>query len=139
MTGDLRPSVLIADDAQAMRDTVRQLVTEILGYEVVGLAVDGLDAIRLFKEKKPELVLLDISMPGMSGIEVLKSMLAHCSDVVVIMLTSAEGHETVEKCLSLGAAAYLTKSTPLAEMKRVIEDTWSRHQVPCSNDPAQSL
>lgn len=118
-----RPRVLIADDEQHTR-LILNKVLEKMNYEVVGEATNGQEAIDLFKEQKPHLVLLDMNMPLKKGDEVLAEIMADSPEAFVIILSSIADRENVARCIELGAANYILKDTPLAEMSRIIQETW---------------
>ena len=124
MVETIKPRVLIVDDAPVIVDTINQLITNLLGYEVVAEAGNGREAVDIFNREKPDLVLLDINMPVKSGKEALKEIMSQDPKALVIMLTSLDDIEIVEECISLGAANYILKGTPLMDMKDIIRDTW---------------
>jgi DNA-binding response OmpR family regulator len=101
-----KPRIVVADDEVHIRDVVRGYL-EAEGFEVL-LATDGIEALRLAREQHPDLVVLDVTMPGLDGVEVLRQ-LRTTSDVYVIMLTARA--EEVDKIvgLSVGADDYMTK------------------------------
>ena len=87
-------------------------------------AGDGLDALAKYQQESPQLVLLDVNMPGMDGLEILAAILAQDPKALVVMMTSLVNRQTVEECLKLGATSYIRKDTPkeaiLAELSEVI-------------------
>ena len=109
----LRPSgqpyrILIADDSTTMRKIVGQhLKSE--AYEICGEAVNGQDAVELYKELEPDAVTLDINMPISNGIEALKAILEFDKDARIIMLTSEGQKTTVIDALKIGARGYIVK------------------------------
>lgn len=115
--------VLLADDEVHIRAMLGTLVRS-MGFEVVANAADGSEAVAQFELNKPDLVLLDINMPQKNGIQVLEEILKISPDTCVIMLTSLTDLETIENCLSLGAANYIRKDTPINEIKTLIQETW---------------
>jgi len=115
--------VLLADDEVHIRTLLGTLVRS-MGFEVVGNASDGNEAVVQFESKRPDLVLLDVNMPHKNGIQVLEEVLQIAPDTCVIMLTSLTDLETIENCLTLGAANYIRKDTPINEMKALIQETW---------------
>ena len=88
------------------------------------VAGDGLDALAKYQQESPQLVLLDVNMPGMDGLEILAAILAQDPKALVVMMTSLVNRQTVEECLKLGATSYIRKDTPkeaiLAELSEVI-------------------
>ena len=122
------PRVLIVDDAPVIVDTISQLITGMLQYNVVAEAANGQQAVDVFMQERPDLVLLDINMPVKSGKDALKEILSEDPNALVIMLTSLDDIETVEECVSLGAANYILKGTPLMAMKDIIRNTWETNK-----------
>ena len=101
-------TVLIADDSTFSRMHTSTLL-EGTEFTVVGEAKNGLEATEMAKELKPDLVLLDITMPEMSGSEALKVILANDPDARVIMVSSVGAEEEVMACLDSGALSFLQK------------------------------
>ena len=102
------PRVLIVDDAAFMRNMIREILTK-NGFEVVGEASNGNEAIRLFEELKPDLVTMDIVMPMKSGIEATRE-LASRHPGVNIVICSALGQETlVMEAMDVGAKDFIVK------------------------------
>lgn len=103
--------VLICEDEEVTRMTLVRRIEKI-GYQVVGEAVDGLDAMSKFRELKPDIVLLDINMPQASGLTVLSYIRDNSSLTRVVMITGSDLNrtsDTVIKALKAGANDYLTK------------------------------
>ena len=113
--------VLVADDHALVRAGIRALVERIDGVEVVAEAGDGREALRLIKEHQPQVVLLDLTMPEVSGFEVLERTVRELPDVSMIVLTVHEAEEYAMRALSLGAMGYLPKSAASAELERAIK------------------
>jgi two-component system chemotaxis response regulator CheY len=117
------PTVMVVDDIKIMRTVIKMAVTS-LGYRVIAEAEDGNQAVALYKEKKPDLVLLDINMPQKNGDVALKEIMAFDPNAVVMMLTSLSDMKTVEACLDLGAVNYIRKDTKEEGLKATIKETW---------------
>jgi DNA-binding NarL/FixJ family response regulator len=103
------------------------LVMEQLKTKVVGEAQDGEQGVKMFRELKPDLVLMDVNMPRMKGTEALKLMHDISPDTPIIMLTSLVATDVVMECLDAGARNYLRKDTPPKEMRALIRETWNEH------------
>ena len=116
--------VLIVDDEPHIRSLLKIIVSS-LGAEVVGEAGDGESAMALFRELAPNLVLLDISMPKLDGIEVLKQIMAINDKVLVIMLSAQDTMDVVNECLDNGARNFILKSNADQELYQLIAETWS--------------
>src|SRR6202011_4529915 len=102
--GDARViRVLIADDHPLMRKGLADILNGVDGIEVVGAAEDGAAAIALAYAVKPDIVLMDISMPGMDGIEATEKLVEMDSSVRVVMLTSYSEREKITQALAAGA------------------------------------
>jgi DNA-binding NarL/FixJ family response regulator len=95
-----------------------------MNCEVVGEASNGIEVMELYRQLKPQLLLLDINMPLKAGDEVLKDILQEFPDAFIIMVTSVSDANSVEKCILEGAANYIRKDTPLQEIKQIIKETW---------------
>jgi two-component system chemotaxis response regulator CheY len=123
MTQSRKPRVLLADDEPHIRMLIKTVMRS-MNCEVIGEALNGNEAIELFKKEKPDLLMLDINMPLRTGEEALKEIMTEFPDAFVIMLTSVSDLESVENCLSLGASNFIRKDTPIQEMKKIIKETW---------------
>jgi DNA-binding NarL/FixJ family response regulator len=110
--------VLIADDQQLVRAGFRLLIEAQPGFAVVGEAADGLEAVRIARETGPDIVLMDIRMPVMDGIEATR-ILVGSSDTAgtrVIILTTFDLDQYVYEALRAGASGFLLKDTPPADL-----------------------
>lgn len=112
--------VLIADDHPLMRKGLADILNGVEGIEVVGAADDGAAAVALAYAVKPDIVLMDISMPGMDGIEATEKLVEMDSHVRVVMLTSYSEREKITQALAAGAVSYLTKDAPPEAVIRAI-------------------
>jgi two-component system chemotaxis response regulator CheY len=101
-------TVLIADDADFIRVMLREILVD-MDLEVVGEASDGTEAISLYHEKKPELTLLDITMPGVDGIEALKQIIKHDPAAMVVMVTPLGQKDKVLESIKAGAKDFVVK------------------------------
>jgi DNA-binding NarL/FixJ family response regulator len=112
--------VVIADDHAILRDGLRSLIEAQPGLQVVGEAADGHDAWQRARELTPDVLLLDLSMPGMSGADAAERIAADCPRVRVLVLTMHEERGYVTRLLRTGAAGYVLKRTASAELVRAI-------------------
>lgn len=101
-------AVLIVDDADFMRDILREIVQD-LGWAVAGEAADGAQAIAMYRQQRPDLVLLDITMPGMDGNEALKAILELDPEARVVMITALGQKEQVLAAIKAGARDFVIK------------------------------
>jgi two-component system chemotaxis response regulator CheY len=117
---------LIADDEPHIRSLISLIVTS-LGAEIVAEASDGEQALSLYKQFSPDMVLLDINMPKMDGISVLKQIMAIDNRTLVVMLTSLNALEVVKECIDNGAWNYILKNTTAEELHKAISETWGEY------------
>src|SRR5829696_1753597 len=113
--------VLIADDHALVRAGIRALVEKIEGLVVVAEAGKGSEALELVKEHKPNLMLLDLTMPDGGGFEVLAHVRKQFPDIRVIVLTVHEAGEYAIRALREGAAGFLLKSAASTELQQAIQ------------------
>jgi YesN/AraC family two-component response regulator len=118
MTTQNHLNVLIVDDQESTRELLRRQL-EKMGHTVVGKASNGREAIELAGSLKPDIVLMDIEMPEMDGLEATKSILEQCPRPVVL-LTSHEDPEMVKRASQAGAGAYLLKPPSAEEIERTM-------------------
>lgn len=111
--------VLVVDDEKSMRKNISDLLGS-LKYAIVE-AEDGIDAITIFKEEQPDLVILDINLPGRNGLDVLEEMKSLYPDVPVIIFTAFGTSERAIKAIRLGAFDYLEKPFELDEFLMIVE------------------
>lgn len=114
--------ILLVDDEPHIRKYVTLILRKI-GTPIIVEAGNGEDAIAAYKRENPDLVLLDVNMPRMDGIEALKKLKEIDPNCVVIMLTSLANRETIEQALELGAANYIRKDTPKDEIAKALNET----------------
>ena len=112
--------ILIADDHALVRAGIRALVEKIKGISVVGEAGKGSEVLQLMQELKPDLVLLDITMPDGSGFDVLHQLTETYSDIRVIVLTVHEAGEYAMRAMREGAVGFLPKSAASTELEHAI-------------------
>lgn len=109
--------ILITDDALFMRVTLKNILTQ-HGYEVVGEAQNGVEAVKLYNELKPDLVTMDITMPEMDGIEALKQIKSNDGGANVVMCTAMGQKSMVVEAIQAGAKDFIVKPF---QPERVIE------------------
>ncbi|WP_313168625.1 response regulator transcription factor [Massilia oculi] len=114
-------SVLLVDDHTLFRSGVRSLLQRNPRFNVVGEAADGVDGVKRALQLKPDVVLLDLNMPGMSGIETLQLMLQDRPGAAVLMLTVSEEAEDLAAALQAGARGYLLKNIDADYLTRAVE------------------
>ncbi len=119
--------VLIVDDAAFMREMLRDILDG-AGYEIVGEAVDGDQAVSLFRESSPDLVTLDIVMPRKSGLEALREIRAVDSAACVVMCSALGQEALVMQALEAGAADFIVKPFKPDQALGVIEKALAKGQ-----------
>ena len=120
--------VLLADDYSLVRAGIRTLLDRIKGVEVVGEAADGHEALQMIRDLRPDVAMLDITMPGLSGFEVLEESIRLFPDLRVIILTMHDAAEYALRALSAGAVGYLPKSAAANELEQAL-DTVVRGEI----------
>jgi len=110
-TKPARIRLLIVDDDDSFRYAIRQWLESCTRFEVVGEARDGMEAVRLVGECLPDIVLMDISMPSMNGLEATAHLTQRFPQVRVVIHTVSTNPQNVRKALQAGAAAYLVKAS----------------------------
>jgi DNA-binding NarL/FixJ family response regulator len=112
--------ILIVDDHPVVQAGLTSMLNTNDGIEVVGSASGGVEALRMLAERKPDILLLDLRMPGMNGIDTLLAMQKMKSPARAIVLTSFETDENIYRAVQAGAQGYLLKDTPQEQMLEAI-------------------
>jgi len=112
--------VLVVDDHELVRSGISRLLTDAKGIEVVGEAASGEEAVQFAKEHSPDIILMDIRMPGIGGLEATRKITRHNPDVQVIAVTACDDNPYATRLLQAGAAGYITKGADADEMVRAI-------------------
>ena len=112
--------VLIADDHSLIRSAMRALI-EAHGYQVVAEAANGIDTVQLARQHLVDLIILDITMPGLDGLEVITRIKASGLETRILVLTSQSPLFYSQRCMKAGAAGFITKSQDLTELLRAIK------------------
>jgi len=120
----MKKTILIVDDEKELCKILSDSLFQ--DHYRVLVAFEGKRALQLVKEEKPDLILLDIKMPRMNGIEVLKKIKKMKKEIVVIMLTAYGTLETARKAMKLGAYDYLTKPFDLFNLKSLVKEALGR-------------
>jgi DNA-binding NarL/FixJ family response regulator len=124
MNSSVKPiRIILADDHTLVRAGIRALLEKLPGVEVVGEAGDGREVMKLVKLHHPDVVLMDISMPGLNGLEAAERMAAEFPDVRVIILSMHNNEEYYWRALKAGAAGYMLKKAATTELETAL------HQV----------
>ena len=136
MTEDIR--VLLADDHDVVRRGLTALLDGASGFAVVGAASDGEEAVALAAAHEPDVVLMDLSMPGVDGIEATRRLTAAQPDARVVVLTSFSDRERILDALDAGAVGYLLKDAEPDELLRGIEAA-ARGESPLAPKAARAV
>ena len=115
-----RIRVLICDDVAMLRELLRYELEEDDGVVVVGEAENGIDSVRLVKELRPDVVILDLAMPGIDGLEALTQIRALPEPPIVLVHSGFDAGTMRDRVLAFGAAAYLEKGSNLAEIRQAV-------------------
>lgn len=120
MGNEERIAVLIADDEGLFQDALEAVLATELRIEVVGRADDGEEAVQLAAELEPDVVLMDLSMPGMDGFEATRRILAEREDACVLVLTGSSDTRDIERAQAAGATGYVTKDRISSDLVEAI-------------------
>jgi two-component system, NarL family, invasion response regulator UvrY len=130
--------VLLVDDHDLVRVGIKRLLQDINGIKVIGEANTGEEGIKLAKELIPDVVLMDVQMPGIGGLEATRKMIRHNPDLKVLALTVCDDEPYPSRFLQAGAAGYITKGCNADEMVRAIRTVHSGQRY-ISPEIAQQL
>jgi DNA-binding NarL/FixJ family response regulator len=112
--------VVLADDHVFVRDGIKSLLENEGNIEVVGEATDGLEALKIVDARQPDLLILDIRMPNMTGIEVVEKLRSQNNPIKIVMLSMHESEEYVLKSIKAGADGYLLKGSSKEEFLKAL-------------------
>ena len=115
--------ILLCDDQAVIRDGMEMLLQLEKDFEVVGTAQDGYEAVELADSKKPDLILMDLKMPGMNGIEATREIRKKHPTMKILVLTTYDDDEWVFDAIRAGASGYLLKDTPRQKIVEAIRGT----------------
>lgn len=134
--------VLVVDDHDLVRTGITRMLADIEGLQVVGQADCGEDCLKLARELKPDVVLMDVKMPGIGGLEATRKLLRSQPDIKVVVVTVCEEDPFPTRLMQAGAAGYMTKGAGLEEMVQAIRQVFAgqRYISPQQHDsPFDSL
>ena len=103
------PKVAIVDDALLIRIQMKKFFEDIMNFEVVGQGADGNDAIRVYKEKKPDLMTLDLTMPNKSGVEAIREIMQDNPEARILVVSAIKEASMITEALHLGAKGFVNK------------------------------
>ncbi len=108
--------ILIADDHWVVVDGLEDALGEVPEFEVVGVALDGLEAVSLAESLRPDIVIMDIAMPKLSGIEATRDIVSRCPDTRIIIFTMYADKEYIIDLFKIGVSGYVLKKDPTSEL-----------------------
>jgi DNA-binding NarL/FixJ family response regulator len=114
--------VLIVDDQEPFRMAARMVVEATDGFEVVGESPTGEESVEAARELAPDLVLMDVNLPGINGLEATRQILSQSKSVVILLLSTYEEEEYAPRAAECGASAYIPKSSFSPER---LADAWA--------------
>src|SRR5215469_696531 len=132
----MKVRILLADDHEIVRRGLRALLERHEGWEVCGEATDGREAVEKAKELKPDVIILDIGMPNLNGLDATRRLLQHDPNFKVIVLTVTDADQVVREALNAGARGFVLKSDAARDLVSAVEALQSRHMffTPRVND-----
>jgi len=119
--------ILIVDDSTVMRKNLNSIFTS-NGHEVIGEAADGKQAVLLYSELKPDLVTMDITMPKMTGVEVVKQIISKDNSAKIIMVSALNQKQMVFEALKNGAKHYILKPIESSQLLGVVNEVLENNE-----------
>jgi DNA-binding NarL/FixJ family response regulator len=113
--------ILLADDHSLLREAIKKSIEAVLGLEVIGEAGDGLELMVLLSRTTPDLIILDISMPNLPGLDAAKMIKGQNPDIKILILTMHKFAEFLRRALALGIEGYLLKENALGDLVTAIK------------------
>lgn len=113
-------NILIVDDHDLVRTGIKKILNDVSGIKVIGEAQTGEDAVKLCRKFNPQVVLMDVKMPGIGGFEATRKLLRIDPDIKVLVLTTCNNDLYPARLLQIGAAGYITKGSSTDEMVQAI-------------------
>ncbi len=129
--------IILIEDDPMVQAVNRQFVEQVEGFQVAGVASDGREGLQMVRELLPDLVIIDIYMPGLNGIETLKQIRLEGLPVDVIVITAAKDAETIQKMLRGGAVDYLIKPFEASRLRQALTNYRNQHGR-LENNPTMS-
>jgi two-component system invasion response regulator UvrY len=113
------PRLLVVDDHDMLREALVELLVQ-AGFDIVGQAADGVDAVALAKQLEPEVVLMDLRMPVLGGLDASRLIKDACPAIQVVLLTAFESPALQQQAKEAGCFAYLVKGAPPGDLRLVL-------------------
>jgi len=124
--------IMLVDDHTMVREALRTVLEQDPGMQVVAEAGDGEEALKLAKESAPDVVVMDVALPGQSGIETTRRLLARHPEIKVLALSTFLDRRIIQQMLDVGARGYITKSAAGAELKQGIRNAMQGRSYLCA-------
>lgn len=124
-----KSKVLVVDDSKIIGDKIKQLLSDQENIEIIGQALNGMEALKYLNDYRPDVVLLDISMPGFNGIDILMWIRNRYKNIKIIMLTNYSDSQYRARCNELGADLFFDKSTEFEKVPQAIYDFYKKNQI----------
>lgn len=118
-------NIILADDHRIFRDGIKSLLSDHNSIQIIGEASSGIELLEMLNMLKPDIIIMDISMPGLSGIEASKKITASYPDIKIIILSMHNNEEFVINSIKAGAKGYLPKDTSKEELLEAIETIYN--------------
>ncbi len=115
-------NIVLIDDSSLVRERIVNIISKLPGVKVIGEAANFLEAIKVVRQKKPDVVILDIKMPGESGVQILKKLKKEFEELKIIMLTNYPYSQYKVECLKNGADYFLSKSDEFEKIPEVLSE-----------------
>jgi len=136
---DSKPKIILVDDHLPFRDGLKSILTIENIADVIGEASNGVEFIEILPQLKPDLVIMDIDMPQMNGIEATKKALEILPNLKIIVFTMFGDDEYFQKMNSLGIKAFLLKSSGINELEKVINDVMIGEHISWNTDKKSTI
>lgn len=114
--------LMIVDDSEVISKRLKELLQDIIGLEVAGLAEDGIQALSMLPIINPDIIILDLMIPRMNGLDVLRSLRSRDNNVIVIILTNYDQTYFRDRCAELGANYFLDKSADFEKVYQICQN-----------------
>jgi DNA-binding NarL/FixJ family response regulator len=125
-------NIVLADDHELVRNGVKSLLSIEPDFKIVGEVEDGLEAVSLVEKIKPDILVLDMTMPGMNGLEVAFCLNSRGCKTCIVILSMQNGDAYVSQALSFGVKGYVLKESPPEELTKAIREAVAGRRYLCS-------
>ena len=135
-----RPRLLVVDDHHLVRQALVELLTQ-AGFEIVGQAADGADAVALAKQLEPDLVLMDLRMPVLGGLDAARQIKDACPAIQVVLLSAFESPALEQQAEEAGCFAYVVKGGPPGDLRLVLHQAMAARRSllpPTGSSPVEA-